>query len=286
LSSVSFHKKRIEECLRENIQINEREAQIEAENILKFALKKPSSFFISNQKTNIDKIQEELISSILKKRIKSEPLAYILNEWDFYGETFYLDKNSLIPRQDTELLIDLVLKRYDKGSKLNILDLGTGSGVIGITLSKLYPNSMITISDISSKALNVANKNIKNHNVTNIRSLESDWFDSFKEEELFDLILTNPPYISKDDDHLNNLELGYEPSNALVASKNGFADIFKIIDTSPRFLNSEGLLMIEHGYTQGNRVKNYFQQKSFNNIKQHRDINQKIRVTSASKIKI
>ena len=286
MSSVSFHKKRIEECLRENIQINEREAQIEAENILKFALKKPSSFFISNQKTNIDKIQEELISSILKKRIKSEPLAYILNEWDFYGETFYLDKNSLIPRQDTELLIDLVLKRYDKGSKLNILDLGTGSGVIGITLSKLYPNSMITISDISSKALNVANKNIKNHNVTNIRSLESDWFDNFKEKELFDLILTNPPYISKDDDHLNNLELGYEPSNALVASKNGFADIFKIIDTSPRFLNSEGLLMIEHGYTQGNRVKNYFQQKSFNNIKQHRDINQKIRVTSASKIKI
>lgn len=286
MSSVSFHKKRIEECLRENIQINEREAQIEAENILKFALKKPSSFFISNQKTNIDKIQEELISSILKKRVKSEPLAYILNEWDFYGETFYLDKNSLIPRQDTELLIDLVLKRYDKGSKLNILDLGTGSGVIGITLSKLYPNSMITISDISSKALNVANKNIKNHNVTNIRSLESDWFNSFKEKELFDLILTNPPYISKDDDHLNNLELGYEPSNALVASKNGFADIFKIIDTSPRFLNSEGLLMIEHGYTQGNRVKNYFQQKSFNNIKQHRDINQKIRVTSASKIKI
>jgi release factor glutamine methyltransferase len=286
VSSVSFHKKRIEKSLRENIQINEREAQIEAENILKFALKKSSSFFISNQKTNIDKLQEELISSILKKRIKSEPLAYILNEWDFYGETFYLDKNSLIPRQDTELLIDLVLKRYDKGSKLNILDLGTGSGVIGITLSKLYPNSMITISDISSKALNVANKNIKNHNVTNIRSLESDWFDNFKEEELFDLILTNPPYISKDDDHLNNLELGYEPSNALVASKNGFADIFKIIDTSPRFLNSEGLLMIEHGHTQGNRVKNYFQQKSFNNIKQHRDINQKIRVTSASKIKI
>ena len=286
MSSVSFHKKRIEACLRENIQINEREAQIEAENILKFALKKPSSFFISNQKTNIDKIQEELISSILKKRIKSEPLAYILNEWDFYGETFYLDKNSLIPRQDTELLIDLVLKKYDKESKLNILDLGTGSGVIGITLSKLYPNSMITISDISSKALNVANKNIKNHNVTNIRSLESDWFDSFKEEELFDLILTNPPYISKDDDHLNNLELGYEPSNALVASKNGFADIFKIIDISPRFLNSEGLLMIEHGHTQGNRVKNYFQQKSFKNIKQHRDINQKIRVTSASKIKI
>jgi len=116
--------------------------------------------------------------------------------------------------------------------------------------------------------------------------LESDWFDSFKEKELFDLILTNPPYISKDDVHLNNLELGYEPSNALVAANDGFADIFKIIDTSPRFLNSEGLLMIEHGHTQGHSVKNYFQQKSFDNIKQHRDINQKIRVSSASKIKV
>jgi release factor glutamine methyltransferase len=286
LSSISFHKKRIEECLRKNIQINEREAQIEAEYILRFALKKPSSFFISNQKTNIDKIQEEFISSILKKRIKHEPLAYIFNEWDFYGKTFYLDKNSLIPRQDTELLIDLVIKQFDKESKLNILDLGTGSGVIGITLSKLYPNSMITISDISSKTLKVANKNIKNHNVTNIRSLESDWFNNFKEKELFDLILTNPPYISKNDVHLNNLELGYEPSNALVASNDGFADIFKIIDTSPRFLSSEGIIIVEHGYTQGNRVKNYFQQKSFDNIKQYRDINQKIRVTSASKIKI
>jgi len=286
LSSVSFQKKRIEECLRENIQINEREAQIEAEYILKFALKKPSSFFISNQKINIDKTQEEFISSILKKRIKHEPLAYIFNEWDFYGKTFYLDKNSLIPRQDTELLIDIVLKEFDKESKLNILDLGTGSGVIGITLSKLYPNSTIIISDISSKALKVANKNIKKHNATNIYTLESDWFDNIQEKELFDLILTNPPYISKDDVHLNNLELGYEPSNALVAANDGFADIFKIIDTSPRFLNSEGLLMIEHGHTQGHSVKNYFQQKSFDNIKQHRDINQKIRVTSASKIKV
>jgi len=286
LSSVSFHKKRIEECLRKNIQINEREAQIEAGYILRFALRKPSSFFISNQKTNIDKTQEDFISSILRKRIKREPLAYIFNEWDFYGETFYLDKNSLIPRQDTELIIDLVLKRFDRASKLNILDLGTGSGVIGITLSKLYPNSIITISDISSKALNVANKNIKKHSVTNIRSLKSNWFDSFHEKELFDLILTNPPYISKDDVHLNNLELVYEPSNALISANDGFADIFKIVDASPRFLKSEGLLMIEHGHTQGNRVKNYFQQKSFDNIKQHRDINEKIRVTSASKIKV
>ena len=286
MSSVSFHKKRIEECLKKNIQINEREAQIEAEYILRFALKKPSTFFICNQKTNIDKIQEDFISSILRKRIKGEPLAYIFNEWDFYGETFYLDKNSLIPRQDTELIIDLVIKKFGKESKLNILDLGTGSGVIGITLSKLFPNSTITISDISSKALNVANKNIKKHSVTNIRTLKSDWFDNIQEKELFDLILTNPPYISKDDVHLNNLELGYEPSNALVSANNGFADIFKIIDISPRFLNSEGLLMIEHGHTQGNGVKNYFQHKSFENIKQHRDINQKIRVTSASKIKV
>ena len=286
MSSVSYHKKRIEECLKKNIQINAREAKIEADYILKFALKKPSSFFISNQKTNIEKTQEELISSILKKRIKREPLAYIFKEWDFYGETFYLDKNSLIPRQDTELMVDLVLNQFDKKSKLNILDLGTGSGVIGITLSKFYPNSLITISDISPKALKVANKNIKKHKVRNVNSIESNWFSAFKEEENFDLILTNPPYIAKGDVHLTNLEINYEPSNALVSANNGFSDIFKIIDSAANFLKPQGKLFIEHGYTQAYEVKNYLQKKYFDTIKQHRDINHKIRVTSASKIKV
>ena len=286
MSSVSYHKKRIEECLKKNIQINAREAKIEADYILKFALKKPSSFFISNQKTNIEKTQEELISSILKKRIKREPLAYIFKEWDFYGETFYLDKNSLIPRQDTELMVDLVLNQFDKKSKLNILDLGTGSGVIGITLSKFYPNSLITISDISPKALKVANKNIKKHKVSNVNSIESNWFAGFKEEEKFDLILTNPPYIAKGDVHLTNLEINYEPSNALVSANNGFSDIFKIIDSAANFLKPQGKLFIEHGYTQADKVKNYLQKKYFDTIKQHRDINHKIRVTSASKIKV
>lgn len=286
MSSVSYHKKRIEECLKKNIQINAREAKIEADYILKFALKKPSSFFISNQKTNIEKTQEELISSILKKRIKREPLAYIFKEWDFYGETFYLDKNSLIPRQDTELMVDLVLNQFDKKSKLNILDLGTGSGVIGITLSKFYPNSLITISDISPKALKVANKNIKKHKVSNVNSIESNWFSGFKEENFFDLILTNPPYIAKGDVHLTNLEINYEPSNALVSANNGFSDIFKIIDSAANFLKPQGKLFIEHGYTQADKVKNYLQKKYFDTIKQHRDINHKIRVTSASKIKV
>jgi release factor glutamine methyltransferase len=286
VSSVSYHKKRIEECLKKNIQINAREAKIEADYILKFALKKPSSFFISNQKINIEKTQEELISSILKKRIKREPLAYIFKEWDFYGETFYLDKNSLIPRQDTELMVDLVLNQFDKKSKLNILDLGTGSGVIGITLSKFYPNSLITISDISPKALKVANKNIKKHKVSNVNSIESNWFSAFKEEENFDLILTNPPYIAKGDVHLTNLEINYEPSNALVSANNGFSDIFKIIDSAANFLKPQGKLFIEHGYTQADKVKNYLQKKYFDAIKQHQDINHKIRVTSASKIKV
>ena len=286
MSSVSYHKKRIEECLKKNIQINAREAKIEADYILKFALKKPSSFFISNQKTCIEKTQEELISSILKKRIKREPLAYIFKEWDFYGETFYLDKNSLIPRQDTELMVDLVLNQFDKKSKLNILDLGTGSGVIGITLSKFYPNSLITISDISPKALKVANKNIKKHKVSNVNSIESNWFSGFKEEKKFDLILTNPPYIAKGDVHLTNLEINYEPSNALVSANNGFSDIFKIIDSAANFLKPQGKLFIEHGYTQADKVKNYLQKKYFDTIKQHRDINHKIRVTSASKIKV
>ena len=107
-----------------------------------------------------------------------------------------------------------------------------------------------------------------------------------QKKEFFDLILTNPPYICKGDVHLTNLEINYEPSNALVSANNGFSDIFKIIDSAPNFLKPQGKLFIEHGYTQANKVKNYLQKKYFDTIKQHRDINHKIRVTSASKIKV
>lgn len=286
MCSIHTHQKRIVGYLKENIQINEREANIEANHILKFVLKKPISYLITNQKTKIKKTEDEFISKILKKRSKKEPLAYILREWDFYGETFFLNKNSLIPRQDTELMIDLAINQFDKDSRLNILDLGTGSGVIGITLSKLFPNSKITVTDISSKALQVANKNIKQHKLKNIHSIESDWFNNIKKNEKFDLIMTNPPYVSKDDPHLINPELKFEPSNALVSADNGFSDIFKIIDESPKFLKVEGRLFIEHGYNQGEKVKKYLQKKSFCKIKQYQDLNQKIRVTSGTKIKV
>ena len=263
MCSIHTHQKRIVGYLKENIQINEREANIEANHILKFVLKKPISYLVTNQKTKIKKTEDEFISKILKKRSKKEPLAYILREWDFYGETFFLNKNSLIPRQDTELMIDLAINQFDKDSRLNILDLGTGSGVIGITLSKLFPNSKITVTDISSKALQVANKNIKQHKLKNIHSIESDWFNNIKKNEKFDLIMTNPPYVSKDDPHLINPELKFEPLNALVSADNGFSDIFKIIDESPKFLKVDGRLFIEHGYNQGVKVKKYLQKKSF-----------------------
>ena len=119
-----------------------------------------------------------------------------------------------------------------------------------------------------------------------MHSIESNWFVGFKEKEFFDLILTNPPYIAKGDVHLTNLEINYEPSNALVSANNGFSDIFKIIDSAPDFLKPKGRLFIEHGYTQADKVKNYLQKKYFDTIRQHRDINHKIRVTSASKIKV
>ena len=286
MCSIHTHQKRIVGYLKENIQINEREANIEANHILKFVLKKPISYLITNQKTKIKKTEDEFISRILKRRSKKEPLAYILREWDFYGETFFLNKNSLIPRQDTELMIDLAINQFDKDSRLNILDLGTGSGVIGITLSKLFPNSKITVTDISSKALQVANKNIKQHKLKNIHSIESDWFNNIKKNEKFDLIMTNPPYVSKDDPHLINPELKFEPSNALFSADNGFSDIFKIIDESPKFLKAEGRLFIEHGYNQEVKVKKYLQKKSFCKIKQYQDLNQKIRVTSGTKIKV
>ena len=281
--SVSFHKKRIEKCLRKNLQINEREAQIEAEYILRFALKKPSSFFISNQKKNIDKIQEDYISSILRKRIKREPLAYIFKEWDFYGHTFKITKDTLIPRQDTELLIDIILHKYNINLPLKILDLGTGSGVIGVTLARNFTKSNVLISDISIKAIEIAKKNIQNNNLKNIKCIRSNWFDKIN-FYLFDIIVSNPPYIANDDLHLKCPEIIEQPEVALVSDNEGLKDIETIISQAQKYLQIEGMLLIEHGYNQANKVKEIFLNYKFHNIKQHKDINNKIRSTSGIKI--
>ena len=267
------------EILKSKIKLSTREARIEARFILEHELKMKHASLISNQLLPIKQKNKNKIYKILEERIQHKPLAHIIGEWEFYGLNFFVSQETLIPRQDTELLIDLVLKKYPPKQEINILDLGTGSGIIGITLAKKIPKSHILISDVSLKALKVAEKNILNFKLKNIRTIQSNWFKNIPPKK-FDVIISNPPYIDEESSYLNNPELSYEPKIALISKNNGLKDISHIIEESPNFLSKKGRVFIEHGFDQSGEINSIFLNNNFTKITQHKDLNKIIRVSS------
>lgn len=283
MQSIDFYRKKIGAELQELLNMTPREANLEAQFILQFVLKETSSQLIIQRSKTVSKNDVHSMDLIVKQRLVNIPLAYIFNEWDFYGKTYYITPETLIPRQDTELMIDILLQSNDKESQLNILDLGTGSGVIGLTLAQHFSCAQVTLSDISSSAIKVAEINGKNTNVKNVQFIHSDWFESIKHNN-FDIIVSNPPYIAETDSHLLHPELLAQPRIALVSEMSGLKDIKHIVQNAKQYLNESGMLIIEHGYDQAMMVQDIFIANDFNNIAQHKDINGVIRITSGIKI--
>ena len=283
MQSIDFYRKKIGAELQELLNMTPREANLEAQFILQFVLKETFSQLIIQRSKTVSKNDVHSMDLIVKQRLVNIPLAYIFNEWDFYGKTYYITPETLIPRQDTELMIDILLQSNNKDSKLNILDLGTGSGVIGLTLAQHFSCAQVTLSDISSSAIKVAEINGKNTNVKNVQFIQSDWFESIKHNN-FDIIVSNPPYIAETDSHLLHPELLAQPRIALVSEMSGLKDIKHIVQNAKQYLNESGMLIIEHGYDQAMMVQDIFIANDFNNIAQHKDINGVIRITSGIKI--
>lgn len=283
MQSIDFYRKKIGAELQELLNMTPREANLEAQFILQFVLKETSSQLIIQRSKTVSKNDIHSMDLIVKQRLVNIPLAYIFNEWDFYGKTYYITPETLIPRQDTELMIDILLQSNNKESQLNILDLGTGSGVIGLTLAQHFSCAQVTLSDISSSAIKVAEINGKNTNVKNVQFIQSDWFESIKHNN-FDIIVSNPPYIAETDSHLLHPELLAQPRIALVSEMSGLKDIKHIVQNAKQYLNESGMLIIEHGYDQAMMVQDIFIANDFNNIAQHKDINGVIRITSGIKI--
>ena len=209
------------------------------------------------------------LDDVINKILKKIPIQYILKKWSFYQGEYFLNENVLIPRPETELLVDYIVSKLN--DKKSILDLGTGSGCIAIELSKKLPTAKITAIDVSTKALELAKKN--NFQTKNpVNFFTSNWFTDVNEK--FDLIISNPPYISKD----SNLDesLKFEPQIALYSKNNGLADLSKIITDSREYLHENGVLKLEHGigqegYLQQKMLKEGF--KKIELIKDLKDIN-------------
>ena len=272
--------KKISDSLKK-IDLTDREIQIERNLIIENTLSISLKEILLNQDKKIPDNQVRKIYGILERRIQHEPLAHIFGEWSFYGRSFYVNKHTLIPRPDTELIIDIVLNKYKNQKGLKILDLGTGSGIIGITLALEMIEPDITICDICPDALKVVSQNLQRFNIKNLNSIQSNWFQNIIQKD-FDLIISNPPYIDANDIHLTQPSIIYEPKKALVSKNKGLADIAVIINQSKKYLRKEGRIIIEHGFDQANQIQNFFLTEQYDNIFSHQDINGKLRCTSAS----
>ncbi len=221
----------------------------ESQRLLAHHLKKPLAWLLTWPEFVIEPALEQAILADVLARQQGQPLAYLLGEWDFFGRTFTVTPDTLIPRADTETLIEQVLARFRPEAVLNALDLGTGSGCIAITLALELPGCTMQALDWSEAALKVATANAQALGAR-VGFVQSDWFEALEGQETgFDLVVSNPPYIEAGDPHL--ADLIFEPRTALVAQERGLKDLRHIADNARRFLKPGGWLLMEHGYDQG-----------------------------------
>ena len=217
------------------------------------------------------------LKELIKRREKGEPLAYLTNQIGFWNLSLYVDNKVLVPRPETETLVQNILETFDS-KQIRVLDLGTGSGAIGISLAKERKNWEIVCSDMSLEAIKVTKKNML-MNSLNVSLINSNWLAAFK-DECFDLIVSNPPYINPSDPRVLSDGLKFEPIEALVSDCGGFKDIEQIVKESSKSLHNSGYLFLEHGYDQSDKVVSIFENYDFSQIRTFKDLNGDDRVCS------
>ena len=220
-------------------------------------------------------------NALIERRIAGEPVAYLIGHREFYGRDFGCSPAALIPRPETELLIDLVLERLPADFSGRILDVGTGTGCIAITLALELPRAHVTALDVSADALALARANAAALGAGNVRCVESNWFAELDASAQFDLIVSNPPYIVPGDAHLTQGDLRFEPAVALADAVDGLESYHQLATGAHRHLAPGGWLIVEHGYDQGERVPNLLRAAAFADVALHRDLAELPRVTTA-----
>jgi release factor glutamine methyltransferase len=248
--------------------------QLDAMLLIGKVLKKSKSYIFIHPEELVSSNQEKNIRALAKRRAKGEPMAYLLGEKEFWSLSLKVNKSVLIPRPESELLVEIALKELNPNAKLKIADLGTGSGAIALALAKERPNWQIYAIEKSKAALKLARLNKKSLKIKNIRILGGDWWKSLPQQK-YDAILSNPPYLAADEINLNTK---FEPRNALVSANHGIADLKKIISFAPQYLKANGLLILEHGATQKKALQICMKNNSFAKIKSFHDLNRHWRV--------
>lgn len=252
--------------------------RVDARWLLQNMLNVDAAFLIAHAELLLSVEQVVHFQRLLARRIAGEPVAYLTGKRGFYDLVFEVTPDVLIPRPETELLVEVALSKIPLGRRCNILDLGTGSGAIAVTIARHRPDACITAVDLSPSALAVARRNAEKYSVENVVFVEADWFTGFTDEK-FDVIVANPPYIAEGDPHLEGDGLRFEPSIALVASNNGLNCIHTIIAQAPGYLKYSGWLIFEHGYDQADISRKLLDKAGFFHIFTRPDLSETDRVT-------
>lgn len=262
-------------------------AKLDANLLLQAVTKRSRSAIFAFGETELNEAEQNQLNQMLERRTKGEPMAYILGEKEFWSLPLKVSSETLIPRPDTERLVEVALdwasKRLESQESLQILDLGTGTGAIALALaSELKQKAQVLGVDFKPEVVVLAESNRQTLQIENARFQQSDWFSTLGNQQ-FDLIISNPPYIDAEDEHLQIGDVRFEPLTALVADNHGLSDLQKIIENAPLYLKPNGALFLEHGWQQARDVQHIFRQNHWQAVETFQDYANLDRITKAEK---
>ncbi|WED22510.1 peptide chain release factor N(5)-glutamine methyltransferase [Vibrio sp. JC009] len=251
---------------------------LDAAVLLCHVLDKPRSYLLTWPEKELDDDQQKAFQALLERRINGEPVAYITGEREFWSLPLKVAPSTLIPRPDTERLVELALDKalFIQGP---VLDLGTGTGAIALALASELPERQIIGVDLREEAKQLATENGKRLKLLNCKFYQGSWFEPLEDGTKFALIVSNPPYIEKDDPHLTQGDVRFEPISALVAEEKGLADIRHIATHAKSHLQNQGWLLFEHGFEQGAAVRQLMTELGYTNVCTEQDYAGNDRVT-------
>jgi release factor glutamine methyltransferase len=264
-------------------------APAEAKILMAYVLEKyyqlPRSALLSRDDLVLNAKALEEWKMLESKRIQGEPIAYLIGKRGFHNIELYIAPGVLIPRPETELLVEIGLREITRlNAPTNILDLGTGSGAIALAIAHEAPDAQLTATDQAIEALDIAKINAKLLNMeSRVQFFQGSWYEAIEASASYDVILSNPPYITSQDSHLSQGDLRFEPISALTDHGNGLTCLESIISGAKQHLNPNGLLAVEHGFDQSEAVVALMQQAGFQDVQAHLDLGGHYRVASGRK---